>query len=55
MKISPSCRPGTCLSPPPPPPAIFHARACESQKRVVTRLARREQDGIEAGALRHGR
>ena len=27
-----------------------HARACESQKRVVTRMSRREQDGIEAEA-----
>ena len=26
----------------------FHARACESQKRVVIRMSRREQDGIEA-------
>ena len=40
---------GPCTSPPPPgPPASCHARACESQKRVVTRLSRREQDGIEA-------
>jgi len=28
-----------------------HARACESQKRVVIRMSRREQDGIEAEAL----
>ena len=27
-----------------------HARACESQKRVVIRMSRREQDGIEAEA-----
>ena len=27
-----------------------NARACESQKRVVTRMSRREQDGIEADA-----
>ena len=26
----------------------FHARACESQKRVVIIMSRREQDGIEA-------
>jgi len=32
-----------------------HARACESQKWVVIRMSRREQDGIEAEALRQGR
>ena len=58
MKISPGCWPGTCAAPPPPPPgppASFHARACESQKRVVIRMSRREQDGIEAEASRQGR
>jgi hypothetical protein len=32
-----------------------HARACESQKQVVIRMSRREQDGIEAEASRQGR
>ena len=27
-----------------------HARACESQKRIVIRMSRREHDDIEAGA-----
>ena len=31
--------------------SCYHARACESQKRVVIRMSRREQDGIEADAL----
>jgi len=39
------CSPGTCV-PPPPAPASCHARACESQKRVVIRMSRCEQDGL---------
>ena len=30
--------------------SCFHARACESQKRVVMWMSRREQDGKEADA-----
>ena len=34
---------------------VCNARACESQKRVVIRMPRRELDSIEAEALRKGR